>query len=102
MYEEQKLTTTLLLTYFTFQTASVFSVVALAMMFPALTVLDVIKPFAIALAMLPPPINPTFSSSAILKIRPQRELRGRLGMGVKILLVQNLSLRKKSPVTRVY
>ena len=54
--------------YFTFQTANVFSVVALAIMLLALTVFEVINPLANAFAMFPPPINPTFSSSAILKI----------------------------------
>jgi len=43
-------------------------VVALAIMFSALTISEVIKPLAIALAMFPPPRNPTFSSSAILKV----------------------------------
>ena len=56
----------------TFQTARVFSVAALTVMFPGFTVFDVINPLAIAFAMLPPPIKPTFNSSAILKMNGLR------------------------------
>ena len=48
----------------TFQTSKVFSVRALAKMFSFLTVSVEINPFAMAKAMFPPPIKPTFISSA--------------------------------------
>ena len=49
----------------TCQVASVSCVIALAVIFPGLTEFDFINPSAIALAMFPPPINPTLSSSAM-------------------------------------